>query len=341
MAEAVIFTDLHLGLKRSSSFTKESLARRNTFVFEKAMGLAQQFTYALDLGDLFDNASNPEAVIEQGQELVMCSTLTLAGNHDMINREGAVSSLQLINNVAPTQVCLSEVRALTMVGDNGKRSMFYFAPHTMTNEQYLESLVQLEDMANQDEVDAKVLCLHCNYDNHFAESEHSLNLTRDRAAELLEPFDFILMGHEHGAREDFGGRLKVVGSLYPTGFFDFASKHRALHYDLETLQFTDLVTETTHYEGPASEALDVDPNGGYFKLTGEVTPETFKTVVALYDRGAFAVQVAGQQTIKKDAITFEPVAPMRSRIGEALGKDAEHLLPLWKEFVESEEQEAC
>jgi hypothetical protein len=65
-----------------------------------------------------------------------------------------------------------------------------------------------------------ILCLHCNYESPFASNESTLNLTREQASRLLDRFDRILIGHEHNARSDFGGRLQLLGSCHPTSFHD-------------------------------------------------------------------------------------------------------------------------
>ena len=81
-------------------------------------------------------------------------------------------------------------------------------------------------------VGGEILLLQCKFDAPAQRdlSETELNLSRENAEELLKVFKYILIGHEHNAAEHFDGRLKIVGSVYPTSFNDMKSK-RYLTYE--------------------------------------------------------------------------------------------------------------
>jgi hypothetical protein len=81
----------------------------------------------------------------------------------------------------------------------------------------------LQDAYDQAEL-GNILLLHCNYDSPFATQESTLNLTRDRAEYLLTKFSHILIGHEHMSRDDFDGRVLLLGNTHPTGFSDISDK---------------------------------------------------------------------------------------------------------------------
>jgi DNA repair exonuclease SbcCD nuclease subunit len=230
MSKIRLVSDTHIGLSRQSHTTPASSARLRDALWGAAVGAIQDWDEVIHLGDLFDKYSNPESVMVDGANVMKACSAVLAGNHDMANRDGCLSSLQLLDRLTDSMILLEPCTFLS----EDRKVVFHAVPHCMTQTAFEEALETATQWHNKDL--PWVLLLHCNYDNPMAAgSEASLNLTRERAGTLLETFDLVLLGHEHAARSDFGGRLQVLGSLHPTSFSDISDKY-AWTLDTGTLE---------------------------------------------------------------------------------------------------------
>ena len=231
-------SDLHLGKAPQSHSTPDSRKRFQAALYEAAMRAVrpEMGTRVVCLGDLFDKPSNPEAVINQGAEVATYCRDILAGNHDLHGREGVMSSLQLLASMDGEEggrYMFETVRA--SVGRVVSPDLIYLVPHQPSQANFEEELGKAQQEAALSlNCNTCILCLHANYDSPFTEgTESALNLTRERAGELLEAFDQIVMGHEHTTRTDFEGRLVMVGSLLPTDFGNISDKYIFV-YNTET-----------------------------------------------------------------------------------------------------------
>lgn len=75
----------------------------------------------------------------------------------------------------------------------------------------IESLFPLPDLA--------YVCLHCNYDNHFAQqSDHSLNLSAEVAQRFAQQHTHLIFAHEHQQR-DFS-HVHIIGNQIPSSIAD-------------------------------------------------------------------------------------------------------------------------
>lgn len=183
------------------------------------------------LGDLFDTDTNSEADILAGYMLAQNCTGVLAGNHDLPNREGKLSSLQLLKEMIPQDCNSGKIHsndatheAQVFIEDTDE-ALLVFVPHTATQQQFERALQLARDTA-MDNDGARILCLHCNFDNGFAEGHDiSLNLTRQRAQELLTDFDYILLGHEHMPRMEMDERVIVLGNTLPLNFGEIHERY--------------------------------------------------------------------------------------------------------------------
>lgn len=216
------WSDPHLGLTRTSHTTATSRVALRAALHKQAAAVSAAgpaHRIAVCLGDLFDTTSNDEAVIREAHEILRTVDFILAGNHDLPNREGKVSSLELLSDV--TASGKGKVINAPFIASVQQYGELVFVPHKVTQEMFIASLQQaLDEFA-----EGKVLCLHCNYDNAFAaSSESTLNLPREMAKQLLDKFQYILIGHEHIPRSDFGGKLQIAGNTHPTSFSDISDK---------------------------------------------------------------------------------------------------------------------
>lgn len=227
-----LFTDPHIGLKRAAHTTQASALRLQARLLEQVDKVPGQFR--LCLGDLFDRHSNDEAVILEGMRIANACDMIIGGNHDVSNRSSA-GSLDLLHAAGPhCRVVVPQTGQIRFAVEVGSEFAVYGVPHHTTQALFDDALVDAKRHCSEREpckwLDEprdlpSVLLLHCNYDSGFTEGrEAALNLTRARAAELLECFDFIAIGHEHIPRSDFDGRLQVLGNTLPLGFGEIADR---------------------------------------------------------------------------------------------------------------------
>lgn len=219
----IFWSDPHLGLNRTSHTTATSRKLLQSALLTKARRITDDPSVCL--GDLFDTTDNEESVILQGAEIAKKVAAVLSGNHDLPNRDGKLSSLQLIGElVEDTAVVLldktTDFVSLPLKGFNE----LVFVPHKRTQTLFDDTLNQLLQLPKSATSDKNVLCLHCNYNSPFAENEATLNLTQGQAKRLLDVFDYILIGHEHIPRSDFEGRVQLLGNIHPTSFADISDK---------------------------------------------------------------------------------------------------------------------
>lgn len=231
-----VFTDPHLGRTMQAHTTASSRARLTASIYDTTLGSLRGAPVGpkVCLGDLFDKFQNPEHIIQQGLNVASYCDRIMAGNHDVTNDRTKIGSLQLLAGVAQNLPNTAEVLIVPfgqaecyLKEIDGKD--FIFIPHHTTDTLFAASLKDAEDWARnhrlQGDKTKTYLCLHCNYDSGFATDETALSLTRKEAKTLLEAgFDYIVIGHDHHPREDFDGRVIILGNMHPTGFGDITHK---------------------------------------------------------------------------------------------------------------------
>lgn len=282
--QLIIASDLHIGLSRKANFTAESSQRREKQARAVLAELLNTYPLAcpfLCCGDVFDRFTNPEQVVLDAYQAFAGEQPVhlLAGNHDVDQRVGVCSSLALLKEVSGDNLNIYMVTSRVRLSDAVE---LVLVPHCLSQELFERELDRVEAEATV----GQILVLHCNYDLGFAADHTTLNLTRERTERLLTSFRYVLLGHEHVPREDFDGRLVVVGSHYPTAFDNLTDK-RHLQLDLDTGALTSVthwVASEQVYHGPAEAA----PDGlSFYDLTGEVDP---KLPVRLFKQGALGVR---------------------------------------------------
>ena len=308
-------SDLHLGKTPQSHSTPDSRKRFQAALHEAAMRAAapraslpltgQDLTVCL--GDLFDKPSNPELVIKQGADVAALCDYVLAGNHDLHGREGAMSSLQLLEEMGPG-LCRFAFRTTFHEPDGS--TLVCLVPHQPSQADFEAQLRGAEKAAAACPERVRILCLHANYDSPFTDgSEAALNLTRERAAELLEHFDQIVMGHEHTSRVGFDGRLAVVGSLMPTDFGNVSDKW-VWSFDTETRK---MEADMFWDDVPGSKIVNWRDAGAlglegvqFVDVVGTAAPSEMpsvaNTVQALWKTGADLLMARNSVTVEGEAV---------------------------------------
>lgn len=231
MTSYTLFTDPHLGTRRAAHTTRESSKRLTLHLYAQALGIVESYPHPICLGDLFDRAFNDEATLVQGYAVASRCLFTLAGNHDEVNREGAVTTLRALQAL---NVPLSAGPDLSSPFFTANDDGLYSVPHHASQELFEQALLQAAQHAAENRAGKfAALLLHCNYNVPFKTEDDTLNLTPELAEQLLADFDLILLGHEHRPAAYFDGRVVVMGNTHPTSFADISDKF-AYHLDAET-----------------------------------------------------------------------------------------------------------
>ena len=225
MNKYTLFSDPHLGTKRSAHTTRESAFRLQRTLYDAAARIVSKSPHAVCLGDLFDKSQNVEATLVQGYAIASRCEFTLAGNHDQTNREGTVTSLDALKEMGCPIV--SSPNLDTPYFD--ARGPLYFVPHHASQDLFEKALLQAKEDATENRSGLPaVLFLHCNYGLHevMLTNDATLNLPEPMAKDLLEAFDLILIGHDHNPRRYLDGRVVILGNTHPTSFSDISDKFK-------------------------------------------------------------------------------------------------------------------
>lgn len=342
----LIYSDPHLGLKRTANTTlKSSLALRDALL-SQALKVCTDFSSHYECqasfcaGDLFDSFSNSEEVIRSAAEVVNKTTLILAGNHDMENRADSVGSLQLLRDIhpSPEKFLVNDMNDSEPYGTTLEGTEFLFVPHTPTQEKYEHALLQAAQAAREgaDNGTWKVLITHCNLMAGYPDaSDSTLNLSKELVEQLLQDFHKILLGHEHVPNSFYEGRVQVIGNLHPTGFSDISDK-RVLIYDTQTgaIEFVPVWRKDEwYYSGPASNAND--RSCSFYDLQDDLLPgEANKLVSRLFTKGAMAVRISGQESLSAARLeqAQESLESLPEKISRDLKENRPDLYPLWEEL---------
>lgn len=236
-----LFSDPHIGTHRKLHATPQSSKALNQKIFKQAKTIAECADgTVVCLGDLFDKTNNDEATLLQGRAVARYVDFLLAGNHDVANREGVVSTLHALAEMAEDDVELVEgagcspiryIMPPQSVGgshyfiESTQDSTHYFVPHHASQGAFIRTLHEVLDVA-LDTSGHNYLYLHCNVNFTLAEDNDAvLNLPDEMTEQLLGKFARIFVGHEHNSYTRFEDRLVVVGNTFPTSFSDVSDKY--------------------------------------------------------------------------------------------------------------------
>lgn len=273
------YADPHLGLSRSGNTTPRSSEKLRDRLFEQVEDIISRRGYKICLGDMFDTFSNNEHVLTRALAIFSGTSLTLSGNHDVVNQADKVGSLKMLDQAHYR--LLGSSRAL--FSDFGRPCAFSWplpaesvhvvaVPHVASQSLFEQSL----DEAMETKIDryhgGSMLLLHCNYDiSEDWATETTLNLTPGRATQLLGKFDYIMLGHEHAPAEHLDGRLIVLGNTFPTSLGDISDK-RIAHMDEGKLRFEKIWDASLGYAEFAHDQIPESTDVSFARVKGEVDP---------------------------------------------------------------------
>lgn len=217
-----IFTDPHIARSAGAHTTHASSKLLDTLILTNALKAAttDEQEPVICVGDLFDKSNNKELGVLQGLQVAAKCDLILAGNHDLANREGTKTSIEIVEEVHKnlSRAEVSEV-LVDYYDDDGVE--FTVIPHHSSQDLFDQAI---EKACNEAKVIKDIVFLHCNFDNPFAQNDASLNLSVEQAEALLVGHKYIVMGHEHNHRWEMQGRLLICGNTHPTSFSDIGDK---------------------------------------------------------------------------------------------------------------------
>ena len=257
------FTDPHIGKELKANTTPSSrtlLSQQLTLHALQAATMPHPEGKSVEAtvcgGDLFDQDTNPEHILLAGAKVAQECTVVLGGNHDVVNIKGRESSLSALAE-------LTEDERFIMPPGPGKvgwtvrqygQVVLYTVPHHSRQQEFDKALeeirAQQEGCRGHNELHGNraILLVHCNYNLTFEAGENDLNLTDAKARQLLQVFDYIVMGHDHRPRWECDDRLLILGNTHPTSFSDLGEKY---------VWFYDSESNTWHRKVNAADALMV------------------------------------------------------------------------------------
>lgn len=342
-----LYSDPHIGLSRQSHTTTASSSRWKNKLFSTVSGILSTATGpTICLGDLFDSFSNSEQDISHGYSLATKTSIILAGNHDVENRADKLSSLQLLDELLRSHAANYRVAQIfstpygtsstitTVIGN----TRFVFVPHTANKDLFELSLQQAEELKPFQGY--SVLCLHCNYalPDSFTRADTTLNLTQERAYQLLSVYHRILIGHEHVARTDpQTDRIQLLGNVFPTSFSELSDK---FYWTFDSV--TNVLTphccwqaEANVYKGPVSLAQH---GRQFYDLEDDLSARKAGSAVAkLYENDAtLAVRLSKKEHLERSdaSADVEEFSALPNLIEAELRENAPHLLPLFLEYLD-------
>jgi DNA repair exonuclease SbcCD nuclease subunit len=351
----IIFTDPHIDKNPVANTTVKSRKRWKQFLFDNPYNLvAANQGQSICVGDLFDKTQVDAKDIYKGCQIAAICRKVLGGNHDVENSLDSYSALNLVDDMCPNIVVMPVFNDFFCTLDPEIHSLF--VPHHTTKELFAKTLGIAEKLATEKK--ARYLFLHCNYDCEMATKETELNLSKDDAKRLLDAgFDRIFIGHDHNHKEDFGGRVIVIGSISPTSFGDCESAHGFYTLDTElnavtykvvwdpAERFIRLTAEDITVADP-DELLDKYEQAHFFRISGEIEPtqavefsRALKKLWAAADKRERLFGIKVDAKIKTlnlvgDAVKGQSgVLNLKAQILAEL-TDSPEMLALWKEILE-------
>ena len=347
-ALATFFTDPHLGANRVANTTPKSRMALRQALYSQALACTEGTPPAFMLGDLFNSYSNSEDVLLQGLEVTRKCKATMAGNHDVHASADAVGSFQaLIEAAGSDGLCWAAFGTTEVKSYSLKGAEVFMVPHVTDQGLFEQALRDAVALLKDPKANRAVLCLHCNYNLPWDTTDTALNLTEEAAQDLLNHFDYVLLGHDHHAKVEMDGRLIVLGNTHPTGFGDISDKYR---YAL--LPDGSMVRQPIWQKGQQYDEVDVggrtagilhdwvrDNNAPQFiDIVGEVVAdevvELNRTVNKLWAAGALAIRnrvsVQGAEVEVSDTTLITSLA---QQVEADLG-DRPEQLALWRQLSE-------
>ena len=284
MTKLTIINDTHLGVTRTAGTTNTSASKLQSWMlrqFDLLLNQCQNSNLLVN-GDLFDKFE-----VDKGIEFCVYARLLVwlkenprqvlflsAGNHDLSKDSSRRSSFINLCKYLSISGCQDRVRIMEE-GVNLITDGVAVIPHVPNQELLeanLEAALQIEGL--------HTLFLHCNFDNHFAaQTDHSLNLSAERAQQFAEKGIQLVLGHEHHGRHL--GNVRIIGNQIPSSIADCLDPNKVKQYAV--LEGRKL---TLHDFMPVEDVFtevdwqtDTLPDKQFIRVTGDAAYEQASEVV--------------------------------------------------------------
>lgn len=290
----IILNDVHIGFSRMTGTTPASREAMRQYLFQSFQSTIDSATntHLVIAGDLFDDFDVPTAdvlgtymILRDWMRMKAVNRLTLiAGNHDWQPKASKVSSFELLGTVLKGEFA---GRCVVVGIDQCARlnDGVWALAHCSNQEEFEAKLKFLageqangfpgQMMLNKGDY----LILHANFDNNFAaQSDHSLNVSREAARLFTDRGINLIFAHEHQAREVklSDGEVIVMGNQWPTSISDCLNNDRKHYHTLQSGVILKYETWSHSYNGGFAEI-------GWRDLGTAVLPEVVKFVRVVGD----------------------------------------------------------
>jgi hypothetical protein len=217
----LVVNDVHIGVERVAGTTQVSAQALRGYLLQtyaELLGMAQEVVVN---GDLFDTYNIPLTDLLQTYQITAAwlaespkrAIHLIPGNHCLSKNSANLSSFELMARLLQSQF--------------GDRVSYIQGGAWVCEERGVYAISHVVNQAVFDmELDrvpetAKYVLLHSNFDSGFAaQTDHSLNVTREQAKRLIDNGATVIFGHEHQGRTAFGGRLIITGNPRPSSVSD-------------------------------------------------------------------------------------------------------------------------
>lgn len=229
-----IINDCHLGVKRQSGTTPDSMAQFQDWhraEFERLLAEADNSDLLIN-GDLFDKSEVSRLVEFQTYTLLIdwlsrnnSRHLYLSmGNHDETRDSSKPCSFRNLCNYLKTTPLSERIITVTDGFKAVDRHSLYIVPH-MTSQQLFDA--ELEKVLSGKSM--KYCAVHCNLMSPFAmHSDHSLNIDEVMLKRFADKGIHLIFGHEHNARVT--DSATVVGAQLVTSISDCLDSNSCKQY---------------------------------------------------------------------------------------------------------------
>lgn len=333
-----VLNDNHVGTFRTAGTTPATAYQLRQFLLADFGRLLGEVDNDLLInGDLFDKEIIPLSDVldtfqrlsrwltEKGHRLILS-----AGNHDLSKNSANLSSFQflckLLTSVSSKVLVVSDLTEI--------HPGYWVLPH----------------LANQDLLDnrlAKVpecvaLFVHTNYDNNFAaQSDHSLNISREQAEKI--PAQFIVFGHEHQTKTALAGKVIIPGNQTPSSIADCLGTTENAKFMVEVADGAYTLRKVCELSYVEMDWQQLDPTNEsqFIRITGEASSEQGAQVAqaisrfrakspalvlgnAVAIRGADGVAQSFERTLQEVKV-FNVMAALKEQLNEVECKALEEL----------------
>lgn len=218
MKKLLVINDLHIGTLRIGGTTCESSNDLRKYLLRKFSRLLALGDNIVINGDFFDSPRVPMIDLLMSYQILSDwlgqggkSICLIPGNHCLSKSTSELSSFELLSRLLQVRFSNS-VRYLQ--GGSWVQDGVYAISHVHNQAKFDQELLKVPN-------EAKYLLLHCNYDSiHACEADHSLNISREQAKNLVANGTTLVLGHEHQSRILLGGSVVIVGNQFPSSVSD-------------------------------------------------------------------------------------------------------------------------